>query len=134
MRHHERGAEIAMSRIKKILLALGVVFIAIQFIQPDRNKNGRAVSVDFTGIYSVPGNVRSALKNACYDCHSNNTNYPWYTFIQPVGWIMDRHIKRGKEALNFSEFGNYTIHRQVSKLRQSHTRSKMMKCHCLLTE
>lgn len=106
-----------MSRIKKILLGLLIVFIAIQFIQPARNKNGQVIATDISKIYSLPQSVQASLKTACYDCHSNNTNYPWYTNIQPVGWIMARHIKEGKEELNLSEFGSYSERRQLSKLR-----------------
>ena len=106
-----------MSRIKKILLGLLIVVIAIQFIQPARNKNGQEIATDISKIYSLPQSVQATLKTACYDCHSNNTNYPWYTNIQPVGWMMARHIKEGKEELNLSEFGSYSERRQLSKLR-----------------
>lgn len=107
-----------MSREKKILLALGILFIAIQFIQPAQNKSEQVLSTDFTKLYAVPGNVQTLLQNACYDCHSNNTHYPWYSNIQPMAWIMANDIKNGKAKLNFSEFGSYTNRRQVSKLKE----------------
>ena len=106
-----------MSRKKKILLAILIVFIVIQFIQPARNKNGQVLATDISKMVSLPPGVQATLKTACYDCHSNNTNYPWYTNIQPVGWMMARHIKEGREELNFSEFGSYSERRQLSKLR-----------------
>lgn len=99
------------------MLALAVPLIAIQFIQPARNKSVQVLPAEFGNLYTVPDSVKPILQNACYDCHSNNTNYPWYTSIQPVGWIMAKHIKKGKEYLNFSEFGNYTNRRQISKLK-----------------
>ena len=105
-----------MSRVKKILLVLLVVFIAIQFIQPARNKSGQVLPTDISKGYNIPAQVQSVLRNACYDCHSNNTNYPWYSTIQPVGWMLARHIKNGKAELNFSEFGDYSIRKQRSKL------------------
>jgi hypothetical protein len=104
-------------RIKKILLALLIIFIVIQFIQPVRNKSGQVLSTDFGKVYAVPGNVQAVLQNACYDCHSNNTMYPWYANIQPMAWVMARHIKNGKDKLNFSDFGSYTSRRQISKLK-----------------
>lgn len=106
-----------MSRIKKILSGTLILFIVIQFIQPARNKNGQVLANDVSKVFSLPQDVQSMLKTACYDCHSNNTNYPWYTNIQPVGWMMARHIREGKEELNFSEFGSYSLRRQTSKLR-----------------
>lgn len=106
-----------MRRFKKILWALLIIFIAIQFIQPARNKNGQVLPTDITNQYQVHENVKRLLVNACYDCHSNNTNYPWYTNIQPMGWMMARHVNRGKKELNFSDFGSYSVRRQISKLK-----------------
>ena len=105
-----------MSLKIKILLAIGIVFIAIQFIQPAHNKNDQVLATDISKLVSIPESVQAILKNACYDCHSNNTNYPWYSNIQPVGWLLTNHIKQGKEELNFSEYGNYSSRRQLSKM------------------
>ncbi|MES2005506.1 heme-binding domain-containing protein [Sediminibacterium roseum] len=113
-----------MTRNKKIILFVAVVLIAIQFIQPAHNINGQVSPGDFGKIYSVPVNVQTSLQVACYDCHSNNTRYPWYANIQPPGWMMARHIKNGKAKLNFSEFGSYTGRRQISKLKGIATQIK----------
>jgi hypothetical protein len=106
-----------MRILKKILLVLLIVFIAIQFIQPARNKNGQVLPTDISKTVSVPENVQTILQNACYDCHSNNTNYPWYNYMQPTAWILANHIKHGKKDLNFSDFGSYSNRRQQSKLK-----------------
>jgi len=106
-----------MSRTKKILLGLLAMFIIIQFIQPARNNNGQVLPTDISKQCSLPQNVQAVLKTSCYDCHSNKTHYPWYSYIQPVRWILDRHINEGKENLNFSEFGAYSARRQLSKLK-----------------
>jgi hypothetical protein len=58
------------------------------------------------------------MKAACYDCHSNQSTYPWYTNIQPVGWFVKDHIEDGKKHLNFSEFGTYTAKKQAHKLEE----------------
>lgn len=105
-----------MSRVRKILLGLLIAIIAIEFIQPARNKSGQVLPTDISKIYDVPENVQAILKRSCYDCHSNNTVYPWYSNIQPAGWWLASHIKRGKEELNFSEFGSYSNRKQRSKL------------------
>jgi hypothetical protein len=68
-------------------------------------------------MFPVPSNVKTVLEVACYDCHSNNTRYPWYANIQPGGWWLAHHIKEGKEELNFSDFGSYSRRRQINKLR-----------------
>lgn len=105
-----------MSLASKILLAIGIVIMAIQFLQPARNKTSQVSGTDISKILLIPDSVQLLLKNACYDCHSNNTRYPWYSYIQPIGWLLATHIKQGKEELNFSEFGHYSPRRQLSKL------------------
>jgi hypothetical protein len=106
-----------MKWFRKIILALLVIFIAIQFIQPARNQNGQVIPTDIEKIVVVPANVSGILKTSCYDCHSNNTHYPWYSFIQPGGWLMASHIKNGKAMLNFSQFGDLSNRKQQSKLQ-----------------
>ncbi len=113
-----------MSSLKKLVLSLLILFIVIQFIQPARNNNGQVLPSDITKMYSLPKNVQSVFKTACYDCHSNNTNYPLYVHIQPMGWLMAWHIKNGKENLNFSEFGGYSKRKQFNKLRAIETSIK----------
>lgn len=100
----------------KILFAIGIVFISIQFFRPALNKNRQVLNTDISKSVSIPDSVQVILKNACYDCHSINTNYPWYSNIQPVGWLLAKHIRKGKDELNFSEFGGYSSRRQLSKL------------------
>lgn len=107
-----------MSRFKKILPGLLIVLIAIQFVRPARNRNDQKQPADLATICTVPDTVQGILQNACYDCHSNNTNYPWYANIQPLAWIMARHITKGKAQLNFSEFGIISKRKQISKLRE----------------
>src|SRR5687768_16910927 len=106
-----------MGRIKTIGLVVLVVLIGIQLIQPARNSSRQVPSTDISGTISIAGNVKSLLQTACYDCHSNNTKYPLYANIQPMGWLLANHIRDGKSELNFNEFGNYSDRRQQSKLK-----------------
>lgn len=91
--------------------------VVLQFIRPARNDGQHNTVHSFVRVYDPPDSIRHLLQNSCYDCHSNKTNYPWYTNLQPVGWFMARHIKEGKETLNFDEFGSYSARRQKSKLK-----------------
>lgn len=93
------------------------IFIVIQFIRPSRNTSDLVLPTDITKAINIPGKVLYVFKSACYDCHSNNTRYPWYVNIQPIGWIMAKHVKTGKENLNFSEFANYSKRKQANKVR-----------------
>lgn len=108
---------------KVIFVILLFGFIAIQFFQPDKNNNSVTASNDISSIVEVPDTIQQLVKVACYDCHSNYTNYPWYTNIQPVGWWMNNHIEDAKRSLNFNEFANMparngktTVERQLKKL------------------
>jgi hypothetical protein len=105
-----------MKFAKGILLVSGILFIALQFIRPVHNKSGQVLMTDISKVIIIPDTVLTLIKNACYDCHSNNTYYPLYSNIQPMGWLMAYHIKQAKNQLNFSEFGSYSQRRQVSKL------------------
>ena len=102
---------------KKILWIIVVVLTAVQFFQPERNRGATKLSTDFLATYPVPTQLKAVLERSCYDCHSNRTRYPWYSHVQPIGWMLARHISEGKDQLNFSEFGSYSRRRQASKLK-----------------
>ncbi|WP_257670439.1 heme-binding domain-containing protein [Parapedobacter tibetensis] len=106
-----------MKSVRIGLLILLVVFAGIQFIPAKRNLSDEIPTADFMAVYDVPERIESILKTACYDCHSDNTYYPWYSKIQPVAWFLGDHIEEGKAELNFNAFGNYSDRRKTSKLR-----------------
>jgi hypothetical protein len=103
---------------KKILWALLIIIVVIQFIRPEKNKAATISANDISRHYAVPENVEKILSRACNDCHSNNTLYPWYSNIQPVGWWLANHVKDGKNQLNFSEFASYEPKGQHHKLEE----------------
>jgi hypothetical protein len=106
-----------MRLFKKILLVLVIILVILQFLPRTINQDPKILSTDLTSIYPVTAEVRSLLQAACYDCHSNNTRYPWYAQIQPFRLLLDKHVKEGKEELNFSEYGNYSRRQQRNKLK-----------------
>ncbi len=101
--------------IKTILLFLLFIFIVIQFIRPVKNISKGVSPNDISTKYPVADSVQKILAVACYDCHSNNTKYPWYAEVQPVAWWLNNHVNDGKKDLNFSEFTKYRIRRQYVK-------------------
>lgn len=104
--------------IRKILLFGLIIFLLMQLYQPDRNSdNGQVLSRHISKVYPMPQNVSAIFQESCYDCHSNNTHYPWYSYMQPVRLWMEQHIMDGKKDLNFSEFGNYSKRKQESKFK-----------------
>ena len=106
-----------MKAVKRITIALIVVLVGLQFIPTSSNQKTAVSSADFIQTLNVPENIGQMMVTSCYDCHSNTTNYPWYSKIQPLAWFLKKHIEEGKEELNFSEFESYSARRQKSKLK-----------------
>lgn len=106
-----------MKWLKKIAIVLVVILVGVQFIPANVNQQDYIPKTDFRHVYNVPNYVMSILQTSCYDCHSNNTKYPWYSNIQPIRLMMDHHVEEGMKELNFSEFGNYSERRKRNKLR-----------------
>ncbi|WP_457616378.1 heme-binding domain-containing protein [Lutibacter sp.] len=106
-----------MGKLKRMFLLLFIAFVGIQFIPTKRNVSNRVPETNFNTLYNVPEKIQVLLKQSCYDCHSNNTNYPWYNTIQPIRFMLETHIANGKKELNFDVFGNYSKRKQKNKLK-----------------
>ncbi len=105
-------------KILKIIAWIALIaFAIIQLFPTDKNESYATPETDFMLVNKVSSKIESQLKVSCYDCHSNNTAYPWYSKIQPAAWFLDDHIKEGKAELNFNEWNNYSNRRKKSKLR-----------------
>jgi hypothetical protein len=95
-----------MGRILKLVgLGLIAVLIILQFFQPEQNNAPLDPELDMLTVVSPQEAMAELIRNACYDCHSNQTNYPWYSKISPVSWYLNKHIVTGKEELNFNIYG-----------------------------
>ncbi|MDY3316866.1 heme-binding domain-containing protein [Riemerella anatipestifer] len=105
--------------MKKVALALFAIGIILQFFQIDKTNPAVNQGMDFTQIKKMPESTAKLLRNACYDCHSNETKYPWYTNIQPVAWLVKEHIDDGRKHLNFSTFATYSPEKQTRKIEES---------------
>jgi len=87
--------------LKKILIVLGVIIVAIQFIPVDRSNPPVTQEID------APSNVFSILITSCYDCHSNETTWPWYSYVAPVSFLVAGDVEKGRKRINFSEWYKY---------------------------
>ncbi|MCB0513474.1 MAG: heme-binding domain-containing protein [Bacteroidetes bacterium] len=104
------------SILKKAAITAIVLLAVIQFFKTKENKSVQTSENAITQHYDVPENIQNILKISCYDCHSNNTNYPWYNKIQPVNWWLADHVNEGKRKLNFDEFNTYSTKKKLHKL------------------
>ena len=102
--------------LRRLLPVLVLGLVAIQFVRPARNAGPASSPDDLTVKHPVPADVRRTLEQACYDCHSNTTHYPWYAAVQPMAWWIDYHVRGGKRHLNFSQFGAYPAKNASHKL------------------
>jgi len=99
--------------MKKLLVILIAIFILIQFIPAnlpdisDNNPNDLLLSAN------VPADISKMLKASCYDCHSNETVYPWYSYVAPVSFLVSRDTREGRKKLNFSNW------KKLSKVKKA---------------
>ena len=100
-----------------IAIVLGLLII-IQFFRPEKNDKIVNPQNDIIFAVDMPANVKKKIVNACYDCHSEKTAYPFYNRIAPVSWMLARHIKEGKEHLNFSAWATYDKKKQIKLLNE----------------
>ncbi|MEN9701966.1 MAG: hypothetical protein RIR55_1308 [Bacteroidota bacterium] len=103
--------------IKKILVVLLVVLVALQFVRPTRNVSGDTTK-DISTLYPMSDSVKMIVNKACTDCHSNKTVYPWYASVAPLSFWLDHHVNEGKGEINFNEFASYRIGKQNHKLKE----------------
>jgi len=93
LRWHRVGLSAALGAL--------VVFLAIQVIPVTRD------NLPSEDDISAPPPVESILRRACYDCHSSETRWPWYSRVAPISWLIAHHVALGRDEMNFSEWGTY---------------------------
>lgn len=106
-----------MKKILKILIIVfAVLFILIQLYRPERFTTAEVTESHITNKLNVPPDVESILKRSCYDCHSNQTVWPWYSNVAPVSWLVIDDVNRGREKMNFSEWNKLSSSKQSIRL------------------
>ncbi|CAM3414952.1 MAG: heme-binding domain-containing protein [Aliarcobacter sp.] len=99
--------------MKLTLLIFLIIFIVMQFIQPNKEN----IVVDKNLEIKAPTEVMNLFKTSCFDCHSNETTWPWYSKIAPFSWVVANHVNTGRKALNFSTWENYSPQLKEEKLK-----------------
>ncbi len=100
-----------------ISVVIGLFFIIIQFFQPHRMWTEEKLETDITKQLTVPANVAGLIERSCYDCHSVNTVWPWYSKIAPMSWLVIYDVNTGRKHLNFSRWKDYSTMIRIAKLR-----------------
>ena len=103
---------------KIVLVIVGILFL-IQFIRIDQTNLKVDEGKDFSSDRLVPEDIRIIVKRSCYDCHSNETTYPWYANVAPISWWIKGHVNDARKLINFSEWENYSNEEKARKLMNS---------------
>ena len=104
-----------MKKLLVLFISTVILFLILQVIPVHRNESPIPAEKSFASQFYVPNNVNRILERSCYDCHSNQTKYPWYGNIQPIALLLKNHISEGKKKLNFDEFQDYGKRRLRTK-------------------
>lgn len=104
---------------KKIALGVLILLILVQFIPMNTTNPSVDTQKDFITVTKAPQAVAKILKTSCYDCHSDESVYPWYFKVAPVSWWLKHHINEGREELNFSTWADYSVKRKDRKMKES---------------
>jgi len=108
-----------MQKFKKIVFWFLVGFAIIQFIPIDKANRPIDRRKNFIDVKKTPPKISELIKNACYDCHSDETVYPKYAYIAPFSWSVKSHVNEGREHLNFSVWETYNDDLKRSMLTKS---------------
>ena len=97
------------------MILIVVLLVVIQFVPIKTPSNNVNISNDLVSVEKLDGDVSVILKTSCYDCHSNQTPYPWYSHVAPVSWLVANDVKEGRAKLNFSD---WKLNNKRRKIRQ----------------
>jgi len=108
--------------MKKIIKYIGIILIValvvMQFIRPDKNNGGYESITEFKDDTNPSEEVLSILKTHCFDCHTNQTVYPWYAEIAPISYWLADHVNEGKDEFNMSSWNSYSVKKKDHKLEE----------------
>lgn len=100
--------------MKRAILIILAIFISMQFFQVDKTVEQTPKELEI----KAPENIMTMFKNACYDCHSNETKWPWYSYVAPFSLMVNSHVQDGRQALNFSIWENYSPEEKKKQIKE----------------
>jgi len=107
-----------MGKILRWIFSILALALVVQFFRPARTNPPIDEAQTLQAQSPVPPDVSAIITRACYDCHSHQTKWPWYSNVQPVAWFLVDHVNEGRRHLNFSEWGTYSPKRRHHKLEE----------------
>jgi len=117
--HQSEETKTTMKRILKwTVRGLIVLVVIIQFYRPARTNPPIDMKMSIDSSMQLSADVSSILRRSCYDCHSSETVWPWYSNVAPVSWYLVNHVNDGRKELSFSDWGTYKARRKARKLKE----------------
>lgn len=102
-------------RWRWLLAGTAAVALLAQFFRPARTNPPVAPGHDLLTSNAPPREIAGLLRTACYDCHSAETKWPWYSQVSPVSWFLVSHVNEGRQRLNFSDWPHADPQRAARK-------------------
>ncbi len=93
--------------LKVFVILLALIFAGVQFVRPARSNPPEVAGRGIEANARLTPEVESVLRRSCMDCHSNRTEWPWYSHVAPASWLVVDHVNHGRSHLNFSEWSRY---------------------------
>ena len=106
----------ALTQTKRVGLIAVALAAGIQFVPVDRGNPPVEPSHSIYAAQPMPANVRSIFEDSCKNCHSNQTTWPWYSYVAPFSWIVVHDVHDGRKHMNFSEWSAYSADKREEKL------------------
>ncbi len=103
---------------KYLAIACLATIVIIQFVPVELPENNSDSSIGISHTENAPDEIKLILSKSCYDCHSNQTIYPWYSKVAPVSWLVARDIRLGRDEVNFSEWGELSKRKKIKILSE----------------
>lgn len=107
-----------MKGFKVALIMFAAIFAVLQFFRPDRTNPTVVEAENITAAMAIPAEVDAILSRSCKDCHSHETEYPWYSNVSPASWFLVGHITEARKHMNFSVWNTYSSSKQARRLEE----------------
>jgi len=111
--------------LKRSLLALLIILLVAQLFQPDRSVPTVDPAKDMLVMTNAPADIRALVIGACYDCHSDHTDYPIWAYVTPINFIIQDHINEGREELNYSRWDRFVGSKHAAESSESMAEGEM---------
>ena len=104
--------------LRRIGLAIAVLVVAIQFVPVNRSNPRVEPTQTIYATMPVPAEVKAVFNGSCMNCHSDETSWPWYSYVAPISWMVAHDVHQARKAMNLSEWGSYSANKKTDKLEE----------------